>query len=55
MLCLDCMILYYDDHTCPPLSKERKIREKSGLPLTPISAGGYYIPIYPVPVKKEGE
>lgn len=48
MLCLDCMVLYYDDHACPPLSKERKLRERSGLPLTRINAGGYYIPIHPV-------
>lgn len=51
MLCLDCMILYYDDHACPPLSKERKLREKSGLPLTRINSNGYYIPIHPVPMK----
>ena len=43
MLCLDCMVLYYDDHACPPLVKERKSREKDGLPLTPINAGGYFI------------
>jgi NosR/NirI family transcriptional regulator, nitrous oxide reductase regulator len=43
--------LYYDDHACPPLSKERKQREKSGLPLTKINAGGYYIPIHPVAVE----
>ncbi len=55
MLCLDCMILYYDDHACPPLSKERKLREKSGLPLTSINAGGYYIPIHSVPMKGNGE
>ncbi len=48
MLCLDCMILYYDDHACPPLVKERKQRTKAGLPLTPIGANGYYIPIKPV-------
>jgi NosR/NirI family nitrous oxide reductase transcriptional regulator len=51
MLCLDCMILYYDDHACPPLSKERKLREKSGKPLTAINAAGYYIPIHPVPAR----
>jgi NosR/NirI family nitrous oxide reductase transcriptional regulator len=45
LLCLDCMILYYDTHACPPLSRERKRREKAGLPLTPISARGYFIPI----------
>jgi NosR/NirI family nitrous oxide reductase transcriptional regulator len=43
MLCLDCMILYYDDHACPPLVKERKSRERQGLALTPINAGGYFI------------
>lgn len=48
LLCLDCMVLYYDDHACPPLSKERKLRTLSGLPLTQISAGGYYIPIHPI-------
>jgi NosR/NirI family nitrous oxide reductase transcriptional regulator len=51
MLCLDCMILYYDDHTCPPLVKERKQRTKAGLPLTPIGANGYFIPIHPVAVQ----
>jgi NosR/NirI family nitrous oxide reductase transcriptional regulator len=55
MLCLDCMILYYDDHACPPLSKERKLREKSGLPLTRINSNGYYIPIHPVPAKGANE
>lgn len=52
MLCLDCMVLYYDDHACPPLVHERKRRGKSGLPLTPIDAGGYYIPIHPVPAQE---
>lgn len=45
LLCLDCMILYYDTHSCPPLSRERKRRERMGLPLTPISAQGYFIPV----------
>jgi len=45
LLCLDCMVMYYDDHACPPLAKERKAREKAGLPLTPISAEGYFIPV----------
>ncbi len=48
MLCLDCMVMYYDPHACPPLSKERKARTKAGLPLTPIGADGYFIPIHPV-------
>lgn len=55
MLCLDCMVMYYDAHACPPLVQERKHREKSGLPLTPIDAGGYYIPIYPVQAKGSGK
>lgn len=43
LLCLDCMVMYYDDHACPPLVKERKRREKDGLPLTPIDGKGYFI------------
>jgi len=49
MLCLDCMVLYYDDHACPPLAQERKRRDKAGQPLTPINGKGYFIPIHPVP------
>lgn len=45
LLCLDCQILYYDSHACPPLAQERKSREKAGLPLTPISSAGYFIPV----------
>jgi NosR/NirI family nitrous oxide reductase transcriptional regulator len=45
MLCLDCMVMYYDDHACPPLVKERKSRERQDLPLTPINAKGYFIPL----------
>jgi NosR/NirI family nitrous oxide reductase transcriptional regulator len=48
LLCLGCQILYYDPHTCPPLSKERRTRTRAGLPLTPIGPDGYYIPIKPV-------
>ena len=51
MLCLDCMVLYTDMHACPPLSQERKRRTKAGLPLTPIGADGYFIPIKPVPAR----
>ncbi len=47
--CLDCMVLYTDAHACPPLSQERKRRERAGLPLTAIGRDGYYIPIHPVP------
>ncbi|MBC7860486.1 MAG: 4Fe-4S binding protein [Burkholderiaceae bacterium] len=43
MLCLDCMVLYYDDHACPPLVGERKKREKNGQPLTAIDGGGHFI------------
>ena len=52
MHCLDCMVLYTDEHACPPLAQERKRRTKAGLPLTPIGADGYYIPIKPVPAAK---
>ncbi|HJW55645.1 MAG TPA: 4Fe-4S binding protein [Burkholderiaceae bacterium] len=45
MQCLDCMVMYYDDHACPPLVKERKAREKQGVPLTRIDANGYFIPL----------
>lgn len=48
MLCLDCMVLYYDDHACPPLAQERKRRTKAGQPLTPINGKGYFIPIHQV-------
>lgn len=51
MLCLDCMVLYTDNHVCPPLADERKRRAKAGQPLTPIGADGYYIPITPVPAR----
>lgn len=44
MTCLDCMVMYYDDHACPPLVKERKKRERAGEPLTPIDAKGYFMP-----------
>jgi NosR/NirI family nitrous oxide reductase transcriptional regulator len=42
------MVLYYDDHACPPLVQERKARGKAGETLTPIGANGYYIPIHPL-------
>lgn len=45
MLCLDCMVMYYDDHACPPLVKERKSRERQGLALTRIDTHGYFIPL----------
>ncbi len=45
LLCLECQILYYDDHACPPLGQERRRRARAGLPLTPIGADGYFIPI----------
>jgi len=52
LLCLDCMVLYYDAQACPPLAKERKQRLKAGQPLTAIGANGYFIPITPMPVTK---
>lgn len=42
LLCLDCQVLYYDTHSCPPLAKERKRRAAAGLPLTPITPAGYF-------------
>lgn len=45
LLCLECQILYYDDHSCPPLAQERRRRARAGQPLTPIGADGYFIPI----------
>lgn len=47
MLCLDCQVLYYDPHVCPPLGQERIRRTKAKLLLTPIGADGYYLPIVP--------
>ncbi|KAB2967762.1 NosR/NirI family protein [Zoogloea sp.] len=55
MLCLDCMVLYYDDHACPPLAQERKRRDKAGQPLTPIDTRGYFIPIHPAPARPAPE
>jgi NosR/NirI family transcriptional regulator, nitrous oxide reductase regulator len=49
MLCLDCMVMYYDDKSCPPLVKERKARISAGIELTPIGANGYFIPIKAIP------
>jgi NosR/NirI family nitrous oxide reductase transcriptional regulator len=46
LLCLDCMVMYYEPHACPPLAKERKRRQRGKLPLTPIDEAGYYIPIH---------
>jgi NosR/NirI family nitrous oxide reductase transcriptional regulator len=43
MLCLDCMVMYYDDHACPPLVKQRKQRTAQGQALTRIGADGYFV------------
>lgn len=51
--CLDCMVLYTDVKGCPPLSKERKRRERDGLEITPIGRDGYFIPIQPVPMSPQ--
>lgn len=50
LACLDCQVLYYDDHACPPLAKERKAREKAGLPLTRIDGAGYFEPLHVIPI-----
>lgn len=50
LACLDCQVLYYDDHACPPLAKERKAREKAGLPLTRIDGKGYFEPLRVIPI-----
>ena len=55
MLCLDCMVIYYDDHACPPLAQERKHRTKAGQALTPIDGKGYFIPIHPLPMDKNSK
>jgi len=55
LLCLECQILYYDDHSCPPLSTERRRRQRAGLPLTPIGADGYFIPIKEIRPERAGE
>ena len=50
LLCLDCQVLYYDDHACPPLAQERKRRTRAGEPLTAVGSDGYFIPIMPAAV-----
>lgn len=45
LLCLDCLVLYTDDHACPPLVQERKYREKHSLPKSAITAVGYFEPV----------
>jgi NosR/NirI family nitrous oxide reductase transcriptional regulator len=39
------MVMYYDDHACPPLVKERKQRAAKGQALTRIGADGYFVPL----------
>jgi NosR/NirI family nitrous oxide reductase transcriptional regulator len=51
LLCLDCMVMYYDDHACPPLAQERKRRTRAGETLTPIGADGHFIAL--ASVKRE--
>ena len=45
--CLDCQVEYYDDHRCPPLVQQRKLRERLGSrPARPIVwAGGVPVPV----------
>ncbi len=47
LLCLDCMVLYSDQHACPPLAKEAKRRQTQQLGSSAIASNGYFIPIYP--------
>ncbi|MCC6735296.1 MAG: 4Fe-4S binding protein [Bauldia sp.] len=46
--CLDCQVEYYDDHRCPPLSKQRKQKEraakKAAVPTTGIPPMGMPVP-----------
>ena len=36
--CLDCQVDYSDEHVCPPLAMERKLRERTARPgPTPVS------------------
>lgn len=51
--CLDCMILYTDTTGCPPLARERKRRERSGIVMTPIGDNGYFIPIHPATLQDQ--
>jgi len=44
--CLDCMVDYYDDRRCPPLAKERKIRERSTTRPRPMPPMGSPVPAY---------
>ncbi|KFL28816.1 hypothetical protein JP74_00100 [Devosia sp. 17-2-E-8] len=32
--CLDCQVEYYDDHRCPPLARQRKVRARQNFVLT---------------------
>lgn len=52
LLCLDCMVYYYEPHACPPLAQERKRRTRAGVAMTPIGEDGYFIPIKPVGAAK---
>lgn len=52
LLCLDCMVMYYDGTACPPLVKERKTRQKQGVPLTPIGKNGYFLPVKEIEMRR---
>jgi NosR/NirI family nitrous oxide reductase transcriptional regulator len=49
------MVLYTDVKGCPPLSKERKRRDREGLDIKAIGKDGYFIPIYPIPATPASE
>ena len=42
--CLDCQVEYYDDHRCPPLVQQRKLRERANVSPQP-AAGGLPVPV----------
>ncbi len=53
--CLDCMVDYYDDHRCPPLSQQRKQRERAATAQAKAARGAGWpggMPPAPVPVTR---
>ena len=49
--CLDCQVEYHDDRRCPPLARQRKLRERADrAPSPPL---GWTPPVSPVPLSRE--